>query len=84
MRVEGRDQDRRKMLNPQNLVTAYGLARMRKENLTIMRRTWKPSSNEFQNRNIMSVQPKVENRLVFIQKLTSAHVKEKRDKGLCF
>ena len=36
------------MLNPQNLVAAYGLARMQKENMIIMRKSWRPSVMGFQ------------------------------------
>jgi hypothetical protein len=36
-----------RMLNPQNLVAAYRLARIHKENLTIMRKSWRPSAIGF-------------------------------------
>jgi hypothetical protein len=36
-----------RMLNPQNLVAAYRLARIHKENLTIMRKSWRPSAMGF-------------------------------------
>jgi hypothetical protein len=63
-------------------VAAYGLAKMQEENLTIMRKSWRLSAIGFQGRNPTPTQPRVENKLVLIQRLTSA--KEKRDKGLCF
>jgi len=73
-----------KMLNPYNLIAIYGLARMEEENLTIIRRSWKPSSIGFQGRTSTPTQPRAKNRPVLIQKLTPAHMKEKRYKGLCF
>jgi hypothetical protein len=36
-----------RMLNPHNLIAAYELAKMQEKNLTIMRRSWKPSSIGF-------------------------------------
>ena len=73
-----------RMLNPQNLVAAYGLARMQEENLTIMRKSWRPSAIGFQGRNPTPTQPRAENKPVLVQRLTPAQMKEKRDKGLCF
>ena len=73
-----------RMLNPQNLVAAYGLARMQEENLTIMRKSWRPSAMGFQGRNPTPIQPRAENKPVQIQRLTLAQMKEKKDKGLCF
>jgi hypothetical protein len=66
------------MLNPHNLIAAYELAKMQEKNLTIMRRSWKPSSIGFHGRNSMPTQPKAENRPVLIQKLTPAQMKEKK------
>nr|XP_034919250.1 uncharacterized protein LOC118052388 [Populus alba] len=73
-----------RMLNPQNLVAAYGLARMQEENLTIMRKSWRPSTAGFQSRNPTPNQPRAENKPVMMQRLTPAQMKEKRDRGLCF
>jgi hypothetical protein len=73
-----------RMLNLQNLVATYGLARMQKENLTIMRKSWRHNAIGFQGRNPTSTQPRAENKPVLIQRLTPAQMKEKRDKGLCF
>jgi hypothetical protein len=73
-----------RMLNPQNLVAAYGLARMQEENLTIMRKSWRPSAMGFQGRNPTPTQPRAENKTIPVQRLTPAQMKEKRDKGLCF
>jgi len=36
-----------RMLNPHNLVAVYGLAKMQEENLTIMRKSWRPSAMGF-------------------------------------
>jgi len=51
-----------RMLNPQNLVSAYGLARMQEENLTIMRKSWRPGAMGFQGRNPTPIQPRAENK----------------------
>ena len=75
------------MLNPRNLVAAYGLTRMQEENLVIMRRSWKPSTARFQNKNLIQSFPKNDGRegkSIPIQRLTLAQMKEKRDRGLCF
>ena len=76
-----------RMLNPQNLVTAYGLARMQEENLAIMRRAWRPSPMGLQGRGITQAHQRAEGpseRAIPLQRLSPAQMKEKRDKGLCF
>ncbi|XP_011013834.1 PREDICTED: uncharacterized protein LOC105117775 [Populus euphratica] len=50
------------MLNPQNLVTAYGLARMQEENLSIMRKSWRPSAMGLQGRSPTPIQSRAENK----------------------
>jgi len=57
---------------PQNLVAAYGLARMQEENLKIMRKSWRPSAMGFQCRNPTPTQLRAENKPVLIQRLTPA------------
>ena len=72
------------VLNPQNLVAAYGLVRMQEENMIIMRKSWRPSAIGFQGWNLKPTQPRAENKPVLVHRLTPAQTKEKRDKGLCF
>jgi len=47
-----------RMLNAQNLVVAYELARMQEETLTITRKSWRPSAMGFQSQNPTPTQPR--------------------------
>jgi hypothetical protein len=83
-----------RMLHPRTLVAAFGLAKLQEEYLTSTRRSSRPSSYSFNKQlpwassgssssSSLGSTPR-NSSAVPVQKLSSAQMKEHRDKGLCY